>query len=437
VTGILLTLKPHSMKLKIIVFLLVAIPAFSQAQLGGKLFNKVKNKVDQRVDKKVDTQIDKTLDEIEGKETKTETQNNTPAPTETKTEEAGLRSFAKYDFVPGEQVIYSNDFATDNMGELPTGWNTSGNGVVSTIGSLKGNWLQLYQSAGFLSDNTAEFSENFTVEFDLVLRRADPKTYFPMLKFGLLASGELPTTDNSLVKDYYQNFALELSVQPGDYNGSHMHMQTYDKRKRYLNTDIKQYPKLQNLFNQVIHVAMQVQKERLRVWFNEDKMYDLPKAIIAGTVLNQLYFVVNTSSGKNEETGYSVSNFKVAKGLPDTRHKLVDDGKFTTTGILFDINSAVIKPESTGVLREIADVLTKHPDIKVNIIGHTDSDGSDAANLELSKKRAAAVRQAFINDYKIDESRLQSDGKGEKEPAGDNKTKAGKAQNRRVEFVKL
>jgi OOP family OmpA-OmpF porin len=428
------------MKLRLFILLFIALPVLSQAQLGGKLFNKIKNKVDQRVDSKVDKQIDKSLDEIEGKESPKPAVTDpatSPAQSETKTEDPGLKSFAKYDFVPGELVIYSNDFATDNMGELPTGWNTSGNGVVTTINSLKGNWLQLYQNAAFLSDNTAAFSENFTVEFDLVLRRANPKAAFPMLGFGVISTGDLPTTDNSLVRDRNKFFAIDLKLQPADYNGSHMHLETYNKNVRYLGTDIKQTPKLQNFFNNKVHIAMQIQKERLRIWVNENKMYDLPKAIPAETILNQLHFYVKSSNAQDEETGYSVGNFKIAKGLPDTRHKLVEEGKFSTTGILFDVNSATIKPESTGVLRELADVLTKYPDIKVLIVGHTDSDGNDAANLELSKKRAEAVKQSLIKEHGIDESRLSSDGKGEKEPAGDNKTKAGKTQNRRVEFIKV
>jgi OOP family OmpA-OmpF porin len=428
------------MKLRLFILLFIALPVLSQAQLGGKLFNKIKNKVDQRVDSKVDKQIDKSLDEIEGKESPKPAVTDpatSPAQSETKTEDPGLKSFAKYDFVPGDLVIYSNDFATDNMGELPTGWNTSGNGVVTTINSLKGNWLQLYQNAAFLSDNTAAFSENFTVEFDLVLRRANPKAAFPMLGFGVISTGDLSTTDNSLVRDRNKFFAIDLKLQPADYNGSHMHLETYNKNVRYLGTDLKQTPKLQNFFNNKVHIAMQIQKERLRIWVNENKMYDLPKAIPAETILNQLHFYVKSSNAQDEETGYSVGNFKIAKGLPDTRHKLVEEGKFSTTGILFDVNSATIKPESTGVLRELADVLTKYPDIKVLIVGHTDNDGNDAANLELSKKRAEAVKQSLIKEHGIEESRLSSDGKGEKEPAGDNKTKAGKAQNRRVEFIKV
>jgi outer membrane protein OmpA-like peptidoglycan-associated protein len=103
---------------------------------------------------------------------------------------------------------------------------------------------------------------------------------------------------------------------------------------------------------------------------------------------------------------------------------------------LFDVNAATIKPESAGVLKEVAGVLSQYKDIKVMIIGHTDSDGSDAANLTLSQKRAAAVKDALVTDYSIDASRIETDGKGESAPVADNKTKEGKAANRRVEFVK-
>jgi OOP family OmpA-OmpF porin len=430
------------MKLKLILLLCTALPVLSEAQLGKKLLDKVKNKTYQRVDQKVDKEIDKSLDEIEGKGSSTQPEPQSSPKTEItpekETEAApAIKSFTKYDFVPGEQVIYSNDFATENMGELPTGWNSSGNAAVTTINTQKGKWLQLYQNAVFLSDNTAVFSENFTVEFDLILRNGNPKSAFPQLAFGVMASGDLPTTDNSLLRELTGNFAVELKLQPGTYNGSHMHYESFSERRNYLNTDVKNFAKLEKFFDQPIHVAMQVQKERFRIWFNEDKLYDLPKAIIAGTVLNQLYFRVKTSNAKDEETGYSITNIKIAKGLPDTRHKLVEEGKFSTTGILFDVNSAKIKPESSGVLREIADVLKKFPDIKVKIIGHTDSDGTDAANLELSKKRAEAVKQSLVNESGIEAARLESDGKGEKEAVGDNKTREGKAQNRRVEFIKI
>ncbi len=426
-------------KLFLIVCCLVA-GLSSQAQLKGlikKVQNKVESKVEQRIDKKVDKGIDKTLDELEGKETQPSSAPAEPGSANTgKKSGTAVKSYAKFDFVPGEKIIYSNSFATDQAGELATGWNSNGNGAVVTLSAAKGNWMQFYQGATYLTDNVDSFTENFTVEFDLLPRRENDKAVFPMFAFGILSSGDLTTTDNILVKDYSKFFAVDMKIQPNDYGGSHFHLETFDKHARYLNTDVKRVPQLENSFNKVIHFSMQVQKERLRIWMNDEKLYDLPKAIIAGTLLNQLYFRVKMNTGNDAEIGYAVTNIKIAKGLPDTRHKLVEEGKFSTTGILFEVNAATIMPESNGVLREIADVMTKFPDIRIMIIGHTDADGSDAANLELSRKRAESVKQSLSTDFGIDASRISTDGKGEKEPVGDNKTREGKAQNRRVEFIK-
>ena len=103
-----------------------------------------------------------------------------------------------------------------------------------------------------------------------------------------------------------------------------------------------------------------------------------------------------------------------------------------THGILFDVNSATIKPESYGTLKEMANVLNEYAELKVKIVGHTDADGKDDANLDLSKRRAAAVKETLSKEFGIDASRMETDGKGESEPIDKNDTPAGKANNRRV-----
>ena len=100
------------------------------------------------------------------------------------------------------------------------------------------------------------------------------------------------------------------------------------------------------------------------------------------------------------------------------------------------MNSDRIKPESYGSLKEIAGVLTESKDLKVQIVGHTDSDGEDAANLDLSKRRAASVKTALSKEFAIDAARMDTDGKGESQPIDSNSTSSGKANNRRVEFIK-
>ena len=89
------------------------------------------------------------------------------------------------------------------------------------------------------------------------------------------------------------------------------------------------------------------------------------------------------------------------------------------------------------MLKEIAGALTDNPAMRVRITGHTDSDGENAANLDLSKRRAEAVKKALSAEFSIAAERMQTDGKGEESPAGPNDSAEGKANNRRVEFVKL
>ncbi|MCU0385326.1 MAG: OmpA family protein [Flavihumibacter sp.] len=413
----------------------ITIGGYSQTRILNKVKSKTTAKVNQRVDRHIDNAIDETLDEIEsgGKEAiqpADTTKENKPVASK------GINTQSRFDFIPGEQLVYFNDFSSDPVGELPINWNTNGTAEVVTIEGLEGKWVQLFQNATYLTDNTDSLSENFTVEFDLIMKQTNPKAPFPVLAFGVLASGNYSSTANELLKGYTETFATELNIQPLGNNDSQLHLYTFQNQSKYLNTDLKRYGKLQEYFNRVLHVSMQVQKERLRIWLDGTKLYDLPKAIAPNTSINQFYFVVRRYGGEEAEVGYAVGNIRMAKGLPDTRHKLLTEGRFSTTGILFEKGSARIEEQSNGVLKQLAEVL-KAEAVRIKIIGHTDSDGNDAGNLELSRKRAAAVKATLVENFGIEASRIETDGKGESESVGDNQSKAGRAQNRRVEFIRL
>jgi OOP family OmpA-OmpF porin len=427
------------MKVKSIVIMLMLIAPFgAPAQLKG-LINKVKNKVDQRVNNKTDKAIDKTLDEIEGKKNNDATpKEETASNSETaKPEEATLKSFSKYDFVPGDSVVYAEDFKGENPGELANNWNTTGAGEVTTLNQYDGNWLRLHSPFNYLSDNTNDFGDNYTIEFDVILQLKNNGWMYPQFCFGFFSAPPTATGNELLREKWKSDAALLVTVAPAEFKGSKVLLDSYSGNKTYFRSDAKPFGQMEQWYGKPIHVAVQVQKERFRMWMNEDKVYDLPKAVPLDKIMNQLRFEVHFTNYNDEQYGIYLGNIKIARGFPDTRHKLVEEGKFSTTGILFDVNSDKIKPTSYGAVKEIADVLQKFPSIKIKVVGHTDNDGSDAANLELSKKRAAAVKQMLMNEFSIEESRIDTDGKGESEPVADNKTKEGKMQNRRVEFIKM
>jgi outer membrane protein OmpA-like peptidoglycan-associated protein len=116
---------------------------------------------------------------------------------------------------------------------------------------------------------------------------------------------------------------------------------------------------------------------------------------------------------------------------------LDEAGKIVTHGILFDSGSERIKAESYKTLADIGQLLTENPNLKLSIEGHTDSDGADDYNMELSQKRAGSVKTYLVGTYKIDNERLESKGWGESKPIDTNNTPEGKANNRRVELLKL
>lgn len=430
---------------KLIIALVMLTPCLVQAQSGllEKIKNRAKAKAEQRIVNRADKEIDKTLDDIEGKnqpakETGNSTASNQKQNAPVQDATPTITAYSKYDFVPGEKIVYADDFSQDEIGELPLGWNTGGKAELVTLDAYPGRWLKLYQNAMYLTSNKDTFSRNFTVEFDMILQLKQVSGYsYPQLSVGMLASSTLEPNSNEILDRHKQFQAAHVQIRPSEGGNTNTYLETALDGKKYFLSETQNTATLEKYYHKITHIAMQVQGPRIRVWINGEKKFDLPMAMPTSYIFNQLFFQLHQSSLKDDQIGIFIGNLKVATGKPDTRHKLVEEGKFSTTGILFNVNSAEIKPESGGVLKEIADVLKKFPEVRVMIVGHTDSDGQDAANLTLSQKRAAAVKESLVKEYGIEDGRIQTDGKGEKEPVGDNKTKEGKAQNRRVEFIKV
>jgi outer membrane protein OmpA-like peptidoglycan-associated protein len=129
-------------------------------------------------------------------------------------------------------------------------------------------------------------------------------------------------------------------------------------------------------------------------------------------------------------------NFPVAKPDNVLEKQLTQEKRAVTYGIYFDFAQATLKPESAPVLQEIAQALKDNPDWKLTVEGHTDNIGGDAYNLNLSKRRALAVKEALVTQYSIDPDRLANDGFGASRPVESNDTLEGRARNRRVELVR-
>ncbi|CAN5323249.1 hypothetical protein BH09BAC4_BH09BAC4_37960 [soil metagenome] len=349
---------------------------------------------------------------------------------------ATLKSYSKFDFVPGEKVMVAEDFMQDAIGDFPDKWNSTGSGEIVSLAGKTGHWLMVNKKGEYLPEFINSLPDNFTLQFDLAAN--ETFSFYSSYFWINLVSMTNPAKEFTHWGRFPQpTEGVRIGLHPQNAGGSEAGLTeflTYSKGEQVLKKETELYPFFAKTRN-VVKVAMWRQKQRLRVYVNEAKVWDIPRAFQTGVTYNGV--VLSTADMHKEEDRYYISNIRLAVGAPDTRNKLITEGKFVTNGILFDTNSDKIKPESYGTLKDIANVLTENADVKVRIIGHTDSDGDDASNMALSKKRAAAVKAELSTTFGIATDRLETDGKGESQPAGLNTTPEGKANNRRVEFIKL
>jgi outer membrane protein OmpA-like peptidoglycan-associated protein len=402
----------------------------AQAQVLDRIERKVKNRVDRKIDKTIDKGLDKAEKGIDdATKTKPKSQGGGSAANgnggsgtgPSASPSTGAAAYTKFDFIPGDKVLFTDDFSTDNTGDFPARWITNGAGeVVSGTGA---KYFQLKGGAVYVPVISKALPQDYTVEFDL-------KTNNLTRKVSSTAALRIWLDDNNKFKPGRSRAKSEIFFC--QYNPVGLKVQSLENGSETLSNTIKE--DYRNLITEGCRVSVAVNKNRYRLWLNEKKMLDLPTFVPSGARYLKIELIGFDEDHRIMQT--YISDVKVAAGGSDLRKKLITEGKFSTTGILFDVNSDRIKPQSLGLIREIAQALQESPAVKVRITGHTDSDGNAAANLELSKRRAQAVKEALVKTYNIGENRLSTDGKGAAQPVADNQTPEGKSQNRRVDFDK-
>ncbi len=336
-----------------------------------------------------------------------------------------IEVYSKFDFVPGDEPIFTDDFSKDFIGDFPSRWNSNASGELVTIEGYPEKWLKILPgfNTAYIPDVT-NLPDEFTLEFDVVATGLDNKTSSQSY-LGVMV-GDNNTFDKpknwGMIEYSFCQFIDRGIIVENNFGGKRV-------IRNEVNADIR------NIVNKKHHVSIAVNKQRFRLWINENKFVDVPRLLPENIQMQGIKFTLRGTD--TEKEAIFISNIKIAKGGLDLRRKLLADGKISTNGILFDSGSANIQPQSMGIIRQIYQVLQQDAEIKLNIVGHTDADGDDGKNLELSKRRAEAVKTALVNIYNVPSDKLTTDGKGESEPVGDNQTTEGKSQNRRVEFIKL
>ncbi|WP_159076402.1 OmpA family protein [Flagellimonas amoyensis] len=401
-------------------------------KVGDAAQRGVERTVERKVEEKTEKETNKAMDSVLNPNKTDKKKNKKESPKKTK-EAATVKGTVKTvnsnsDFVPGGTVIFADDFTQDALGDFPAQWNTNGSGEVVTIDGLEGKWLSVMHNSVINPVLDKALPENSTIEFDLFLQ-ADGQRSTPFIQFGLT-----PVRDILKEDMFYRNrFFINL----------HRYAEKDGQTLEYgLKNDVignkSDFP-LTQYANKVLHVAIAINKTRIRLYLDDSKVIDLPRALTSDMLNN--FFLNNNYLIPASEIPMFISNVRIASADVDARSllikELMDNGKTSTSDILFDVNSDVLKQESFAIIKQFGDALMQNQTLKIKIVGHTDSDGSDAANMELSKKRAAAVKTYITENYAVTGSRIQTEGKGESQPIAQNTSADGKAKNRRVEFIKL
>lgn len=430
----------------------LAVLMLNPASADAQILKKLKEKTRERVEQATERQIDKGLDKLEnavkcaagddeciaqahrdGKKVMvTDDEGNPlpaeeqpdlkekPAPAPAKSPKLGEGAWSNFDFVPGERVLFTDDFSRDQVGNFPQRLElVQGN---MEVVEWQGKRLLRASSDGTFAIALPEvLPPRFTIEFDSNI----------MYNFGVrLLSG-----DASLTEEVSWNTSADGSNLPCSYVVVNQDM--VGLRKRLPTGDIQTAAAVRgdeiarDAEKELFRIRVHADNKYFKVYVNERRVANVPNFEFCRG--SKIYVELN---GAHEDDHLFIGNFTIAAGGRRMYDALMADGRIVTQGILFDTNSDRIRPESNGTLKEIAGMLSEHPELRIRIEGHTDDVGDDAANLSLSERRAASVR-AYLTGAGIAASRLESAGLGETRPAGKNDTPEGRQNNRRVELVKL
>jgi len=328
--------------------------------------------------------------------------------------------YSKYDFIPGDKVIFFDDFSDTDVGEFPRKWSLNGpaakgsNAIEVTEyagkrflrSSPSGKGQRQSPSTQYIRLNLkGDLPEKFTVEFDAHF--SESSSHYPSL---------------------YAVFLLkEGAGRPGwSYPGA---VWLSGRRNTSMNTETH----LAKVDNKVHHLAVSVNGTFVKAYVDNQRVVNDPDGVQRPIKYIGIHL---ESSGNLVNDKVMFTNFRLAEGGKGIQSALDTDGKIVTHGILFDTGKEIIKAESLPTLKSILAILNDNPDLKFSIEGHTDNQGSMGINQPLSEKRAEAVK-AWFSGKGIDSARLKTKGFGDSMPIDTNGTPEGRANNRRVEFVKF
>ncbi len=392
----------------------VLSPKTSFCQLLSKLKNAAKSTAENRADDATANQTNKAIDKDANAANKgmsdssngsngSSSENNTSDNGANQQAPAGIKTYQNYDFVPGDTILFESNLAEEQTGEIPSQFTLEeGQMDVQTEDGENVIHIPTGDGATFSARMSKEnyMPDKFTIEFDIKNER------FGVSHFSVDFGNRV----------YY---AQDPAIMPG---------LSFEDGVSWTLGDVS-YPEGLNTDQPMRwhHIAIAINKTAGKAYIDQFRVVNVNN--LPGKPNNVTIHV------SGYENSY-IKNIRIAAGGIDIYKKVTTDAKIIMHGILFDVDKATLQPESMGSLNQIFSLLKKDPSLKFEIDGHTDNSGNAAHNLALSQQRADAVK-AQLTSMGLDASRLTTKGFGDTKPISDNNTSEGKANNRRVEFVKM
>lgn len=401
--------------------------------LGKKVVEKAKEKAEEKVLEQEDKAIDSVLNgKSEGKDDSEEKASKKANANESDNIiEADPAAVTSSDFKRGEVILFEDDVTAETVGEFPSKWDLlDGNAEVKSLGGVKA--IEVTNNGvitPYIKEEGAYLPEEFTIEYEFYYWTGG-KDDIGLNDMKLCLGNDADRSSWSGSGGSRCAFALIHGVYDSE-NHSYDYNNGSGTDTRSTGFDYK-FKKGWN------KVALSFNKRALKVYLNGQRVVNLPRVLQPTWMSFQVPF--------DYENLTFIRNVVIAKGavalydrnqqsMTAVEKAIAETGKFVTNNILFETGKATLKPESMEEIQKVADYMKKNPTARFEVQGHTDNQGSDKINDPLSQERAEAVVKA-LEGMGVDPFNLRPVGKGSHEPIADNSTEAGRAQNRRVEFIK-
>ncbi len=408
--------------------MLLVCSAASAQNVLGRLAERAKNAAENAVGNKIENAVTGAIDKAaskKGKNGESTKQNSGNADVVEESVADVAVETAKSDFVQGPVVLFEDNFEGEQVGEFPSRWEVDFGDI--QIAKMAGRTVPKFEGEGRIYPLMEKNQENylpdiFTLEWDMYF--ADRGTEGEIFGFDIRFDGKEKNSSSRIWYDPDGGYGISWDCsKPGE--------GTTEGKAENEKSNFKR-----GGWN---HFAVSFNKRAFKIYVNGVRVANVPNMAAPS---NFKFEYVNSRNYPY----CCISNVRLGQGAVELYERNASDltaveksmqetGKFVTNNILFETGKATLKPESMADIQSVADYMKKNPSVRFEVQGHCDNQGSDKVNDPLSQQRAEAI-VAELAKLGVDEWNLRAVGKGSHEPVADNKTEEGRAQNRRVEFIK-